>query len=389
MNPVDLVEFASDPAFCVDSEMRVTGWNDGVAELLGYTSVEAIGQKCSKILQAVYRTGEPLCSPLCEGMQCVTSGRKWGLGACQLRHKCGAAVNAGISSLVLPQEAGELNEPNSIAIFFLREITVAKREEAQAFPLRIFTLGQFGLAASEQGLHVAGWKRKQAALVLKCLLSNLDKPVHRETLIEWLWPNLDPRIGWQRLKVNISSLRSELRKGGVNSDIIETVGQSYLLRSSAVWVDADEFVKLVAAGWKLLKADNQSDALSRFEEAETLYRGDFFEDEPFAEWCVVERERLREGHLDMLAGLAACYADTGRYTEAARVCQKALSTDPCRENFVRTLMESLVKLNRPDWARAHFISWHRTLDNDYDLQPTEQTLEAYAELIGTNYSEAC
>ncbi len=387
IDATDLIEFASDPAFGLNSEMRVTGWNDGAEELLGYSPGDAVGKKCGAILQASYNTGEPLCSMLCEGRSCITSGEKWGIGSCKIRHKNGEMVNTGISSLVLPRDARNDNQDDTVAVIFLRQANGELNDASAEAPLRIFSLGQFGLAVSGKGLNVENWKRKQAARVLKCLVCHIDRPVHRERLIEWLWPEASSENGWQRLKVTISYLRGELRKGGARRDVIETVGQSYLLRRDAVWVDCEVFCTLVAAGHEQLKAGNLIDAQLRFEEAESLYRGDLFEDEPYVEWCAVERERLREIYLEMLTGMASCYSQLGKFVEASRICRTALSTDPSRENFVRGLMENLVSLERPDWARAYFISWRKSLEKEYGLQPTRETVLAYRQLTSASLAE--
>ncbi len=382
VNTSDLLEFASDPAFAMDANMRVVGWNKGAQDLLGYTDADTFGQPCGKILQGSYTTGEPLCSVLCEGCACISGGKKWGIGSCMIRHKNGEMIKIGISSLVLPQQARDGNKNEPVALIFLRQANDAISEEASTVPLRVFSLGRFGLAVAGKGLDVDNWKRKKAALVFKCLVSQLDKPVHRERLIEWLWPNTEPEGGWANLKVTISYLRGVLRAGGAGDNVIETLGQSYLLRGNSVTVDSDVFCTLVTEGWNQLKANNLVQAQAQFEQAENLYRGDFFEEEPYADWCAVERERLREIYLELLAGLARCYCETGHFMTASRVCRQALSSDPCRENFVRLLMECLVRLDRADWARAHFISWRRTLDQEYGLQPTDETLNAYREIVG-------
>ena len=378
----DLVRFASDPAFAVDDDMRVVGWNDGAAKLLGYSSAEATGQRCGQVLQAFYPTGEPLCSMLCEGRSCMAVGAKWNMSACRIRHKSGEMISAGISTLVMPLEARETGDGDAVAVIFLREANGAANVVTPISPLRIFALGQFGLAIGGEGLDVEGWKRKQAAVVLKCLVSQLGRPVHRERLIEWLWPEADETRGWQRLKVTMSFLRAKLRDGGAVADTIETVGQSYLLRRDAVWVDSDTFASLVTAGWGLLKEGELGQAQARFEEAESLYRGDYLEDEPYAEWCAEERARLREIHLELLAGMAKCYAEEGLFMEATRVCRTALANDPCRESFLRALLENLVNLGRPDWAAAHYATWCRSLNAEYGFQPTHETVQVYERLIG-------
>ncbi len=381
MKTTDLVDFASDPAFALNGEMRVVAWNAGAAALLGYSAAEALGQRCGQVLQAFYPTGEPLCSILCEGRACMAMGQKWSLAACRIRHRDGNMIPAGISTLVLPKEARTAADGDAVAVVFMRETGTETEAIAPVTPLRIFSFGQFGLAIAGEGLNVEGWKRKQAAVVLKILVSHLGRPVHRERLIEWLWPDADADRGWERLKVTISYLRGKLRAGGTIDDVIETVGQSYLLRRDAVWVDADAFASLVATGLDFLKDGNRAEARSRFEEAESLYRGDYLEDEPYAEWCAEEREHLREVHLELLAGMAKAYAAEGLYLEASRICRTALHHDPCRESFLRALLENLVNLGRPDWAEAHYASWCRSLDSEYGLQPTDETLRVYQQLL--------
>jgi two-component SAPR family response regulator len=172
-----------------------------------------------------------------------------------------------------------------------------------------------------------------------------------------------------------------LRAGGAREETIQTVGQSYLLQREAVWVDSDAFASLVAAGWGFLRIGKWRDAQARFEDARSLYRGDYFEDEPYADWCAVERERLREIYLELLAGMAKCHAEDGLFLEASQVCRLALQNDPCRESFLRALLESLIALGRPDWAEAQFTSWRRSLEEEYGLQPTDETLRAYRRLV--------
>jgi DNA-binding SARP family transcriptional activator len=377
----DLVEFSSDPAFSVDDDLRVIGWNTAAAELLGYSAAEVLGKKCGQVLQALYPTGEPLCSALCEGRSCIALGEKWGMSACRIRREGGEMVDAAISTLVLPQEARKVSESDTVALIFLRKLNSAADSDEPDLPMRVFTLGRFSLALAGHGLDVGSWRRKQSAVVLKCLVSQLGRPVHRERLIEWLWPNSDPERSWQRLKVAISFLRGVLRKGGAPSNCIETIGQSYLLRSDAVWIDSEEFCTLVAAGRKMLDDGNWSEAQKRFEEAESLYRGDYFEDEPYAEWCAQERERLHEIHLELLGGMARCYAESGDFAEAAQICRTAIVKDPCRESFIRALLTNLVALDRPASAKMQFLEWRQHLDENFGLQPTGETLRVYERLL--------
>lgn len=382
VNMIDLIAFASDPAFVVNGDMQVIGWNAGAEALMGYSSGEAIGQKCGRVLQAFYPTGEPLCSVLCEGRACLALGNKWSLGACRIRHRNGQMVSVGISTLVMPLEQRKQDLDESVAVIFLREINAASAEVANIQPLRIFTLGHFGLAIAGEGLDVDNWSRKKAVVLLKCLVSQLGRPVHRERLIDWLWPDADGEDGWKRLKVLISFLRTKLRAEDVPDGAIETVGQSYMLRRDSVWTDAEAFGSLVSKGLQLLKEERRSEAIDRFEEAESLYCGDYLEDSPYADWCAEERERLREIYLELQAGMVKCYADEEMFMEAVQICRSALALDPCRESFLRALLENLDSLGQSDWAEVQFAAWRCRLEADYGLEPTEETWRTYQRLVG-------
>ena len=381
LDAVSLVDYSSDAAFAVSNDMKVIGWNNAATELMGYTPADVLGQGCARVLQSTYVTGEPLCSAMCEGRACINEGNKWKAETCRIRHVDGHMLSVRISSLILPEEARSPEPGAAIAVFFLHENAGGPDETAVVQPMRIFSLGRFDLAVNGNGLDVDNWKRKQSVMLLKILVGQLGRPVHRERLIEWLWPDGDADSGWKRLKVVVSYLRDRLRTGGAPDDVIETIGETYSLRRDAVWIDSEHFVSLVSAGTKLLKENRAVEAQARFEEAASLYRGDYLEDIPYAGWCVEERSRLLEVRLELLASLVKCYEELGLYMEAVQACRTALTSDPCRENFARSLMTNLIRLGRADWAEREFVAWRQLLEEEYALEPTGETLKTWQQLV--------
>ena len=244
MHAIDLVRFSSEAAIAIDEKMNIVGWNSGAEGLLGYTPGEATGRHCGDVLQAVYSSGEPLCSASCQGMSCFMRGEPWSVQSCRLRHKNGEMMSAAISTLVMPAESEYRSDGDAMVVVFLHEAGLALKEPLVSTPLRIYTLGHFCLSVAGEGLAADKWKRRKAVDLLKCLVTHLGRPLHRERLIEYLWPDADMTSGWERLKVVISFLRKQLRDGGLREEVVETVDKSYLLRRDAVWVDADTFEKL-------------------------------------------------------------------------------------------------------------------------------------------------
>ena len=375
-----LVEGASDAAFAIDDHHQVIAWNQSAEKLFGYTPDEVIGRRCAEVLQSVLPGGEPLCMPDCEVFRCIHDGKSKGVPCCKARTKNGAWVNISYSSIVMPGQIQEQPSGAAVAVVLLHEKENRLMQGSKQGLLQIFTLGKFALAANGCGLEIEKWKRRQAVTLLKILVTHLDRPVHRERILDCLWPDVDEERGWGRLKVTMYYLHTQLRTSGAGDDAIQTVGNAYLLRRDAVWVDWENFEKLVTEGRALQAKERIDEALRCYDEAQFLYRGDYLEQDVFADCFAEERERLGEIHMELLTRKAECHAQRGEYVEAVQVCRKALVQDPCRESFHCLLMRYLVQLGRVDWAIAQFRHCQTVLAREFGVDPMPETQRLYREI---------
>jgi len=382
MNKVpDVVDLASDAAFAINGHCQVVAWNRRAEQLLGHTEGEVVGQHCGSILQAVLPGGEPLCSPTCELFHCFQNCRPGGVQSCRMRRKNGDWLTVRYSSLVTSKQSRELHDDSVFAVIFLQD---QEGQLVHALPqqtLRVFTLGNFGLTVGGNSIALDKCVRKQSVTLLKYLITQAGRPIHRERILGCLWPEADTCRGWDRLKVTISYLRIQLRNIGMGEDTLTTVGKAYLLRQDAIQVDAEAFEKLIAEGRTLQSQQRNDDALRCYTEADYLYRGDYLEEEIFADWCAEERERLRELNLEMLADMVQCYAERGDYAEAARLCRKALVHEPCRETYHRSLMECLARLGHTGQAMAQYRACQRVLARELGVDPMPETQRIYQHIM--------
>ena len=380
----ELIEFSSDAALAIDNERRVAAWNHKTEQLFGYSATEVIGKHCGDVLRSTLYKGEPLCAPDCEIYNCFLNHQPFSAGGCRIRHKDGNWVTVNLSSLIMPDQPLSSDGGSVVVIVFFRNLEMQPDSPPLGQKLQIFTLGRFYLALAGQQIPTAKWKRKQAVTALKYLVAHLGRPVHREILMEFLWPDDDQRRTWKRLKVIIHSLRHELRAAGLPEDIIETTSESYALRREVVWVDSSVFELSVAEGKALQYQQQWDSALHRYEHARQLYEGDYLEEDVYADWCMVQREQLREIFLSLLAGMADCHGELGHYSEAAQVCRTALVFDPGRESFYRALMEHLVRLDRADWAIAEYQKCQKFLKREFDMEPMPETERLYRQILKTH-----
>lgn len=375
-----LVELASDAAFAIDGNARIVAWNERAAAFLGYLPAEALHQRCSQILQAVLPSGASLCGPRCAGRRCFEHGAPFATTACCVRHKDGRWLPADIGTLVAPASCGR-PAPRTIAVVLLHPHTEGVSAGPADGVLQIRTFGRFGLQARGRQLRVDRWHRRHALALLKLLITHRHETLHREHLIERLWPDASERSGRERLKVTTYFLREQLRLAGLSGDIIARADSAYALRRGAVWLDCEAFDGLYDEGRRHAQRGRRKDALACFERAAQLYQGDYLSDELYADWCAEERERLRESYHDVLGHIIDGYLDRGDLEEAAVICRRGLVHEPCREGFHRALMTCLAGLGQRDRAIAHYDHCRQVLRAELGVEPSPETQRLYRKLL--------
>src|SRR5574341_1890455 len=139
--------------------------------------------------------------------------------------------------------------------------------------LRIFLLGQFAVERNGVLLPPEVWRRRRPADLLKVLALAPDRAMHREELIDKLWPDKDLNSGANNLHRGLYDLRQILSGPWVYVD------KGVVRLSRTAWVDVAVFEASVAA----------SDPAS-LHTAVTLYGGDLCPDDPYAETFQIRRE---------------------------------------------------------------------------------------------------
>lgn len=379
----ELVALSSRPALAVDAAQRVVAINLAAEELLGYHRDEALAMTCDRLLQGVEPDGAKLCSKNCKTIAGFMQCRPYASPKCFLRRKDGSRLHADLSSIAVRRPDGDTGgdaADGAIALIFIADGEQSTRNEPADDKLHIHTLGRFSISLHGCCLALEHWPRKQAVQLLKFLVVNVGRPIHRERLAEHLWPDADEQTGWSRLKVTISFLRQRLREAGHN-EIIKTTDASYLLRSDSVWIDHLAFEEFIRKGRAHQSAGEIADAIHCFEEARQLYRGDFMEADVYADWCAEDRERLFELYVETLNTLAELHYDVGEFAVAAQECHAALVREPCRERVHRLLIRSLIALQRPDSALRQYGQCERILKTELGVPPAAETMAVISSLL--------
>jgi DNA-binding SARP family transcriptional activator len=254
--------------------------------------------------------------------------------------------------------------------------------------LQAHCFGRFRVALDGVEIPPSRFKRQKSLTLLKLLAAHRGRPFRREALMELLWPEAEPGLSSNHLRVVLHDLRRalepDLRRGQPSAFIASRGDLVYVDPASCWWVDVEELERLAGVLDAEVARGRIDEALAAGRAAVALYTGDFLEDEPYDDWCLAERERLRERYLDLLLRLSGLLAGRALLAEAVDVCRLALAADPLRERTHRLLMELLWQHGDRDAALRQYESCRRMLRDELDVAPDQETQTRYRAILGSD-----
>ncbi|HEX8629388.1 MAG TPA: BTAD domain-containing putative transcriptional regulator, partial [Catenuloplanes sp.] len=262
----------------------------------------------------------------------LAAGARCGTGRPDLR---GLAAHCGLP----PSVARRWSGPSEL-------VAVQVTEPA---PVDITCFGGFRMHLAGRPVDLSA-VRPRTRTALRLLAMQAGRPVHRETLIEALWPDLPPAAATRNLHVTLSSLRTFLEPGSPrgHSGLVARSGDAYRLAlpeggSSDV---ADFHAAVATARHARLAGDTVAvhDALRR---AVLAYAGDLLPEDGPAEWVVHERETLRHQAADAAVGLATVVLAAGRVQEAVAAAERCVQIDRYCDAAWRLLADGYDRLRNP------------------------------------------
>ncbi len=210
--------------------------------------------------------------------------------------------------------------------------------------LRLRCLGGFALTIDSRPIDEAAAKPMERAL-LHVLAMRPGEQVHREALIEALWPEADPDAGLHRLQVAISALR-RLTAGapGCPSGLLVREGNSYRL---ALPDDADcdlwEFQAQLRRAAAARSSDDPLGEEAGLDAALRLYPGPLLPGDGPADWVVGQRAAVQGQAADAAVRLTVLRLERGEHRAAVEAARAGLGLDRYRDELWKLLIEAAVR----------------------------------------------
>ncbi len=225
--------------------------------------------------------------------------------------------------------------------------------------VRLTCLGEFRLSVA--GVPV-DWRalRPRARSLLMRLAMEYGRAVHRERLVDDLWPDATLNAGIRSLQVAASSVRQCLVAAGLPEDSIRREASAYALQLPGCVDEFGEFQRLVRQASREDASGRMRQALRCRLDALDLYAGELLPEVGPAEWVVHERERLRVAAALVGAEAARLAYEFADFDTALRAAQRSLQLDPFHDPSWTLLAElheqlgdhSAAEMTRREHARV-------------------------------------
>jgi DNA-binding SARP family transcriptional activator len=242
--------------------------------------------------------------------------------------------------------------------------------EKWPWPVKVYTLGRFGLVVDGKVLPSARKTRQKPLLLLNALIALGGREVPEEQLSEILWPDADGDLAHQSLAKTLERLREML---GDDRAVLLRDGRLTLNNRHCrvdVWELERTLGRADAARKPGAHAPDGGEVARFAERAIALYRGTFLFGETFCSCIVTYRERLRSKFLRMVVQAGRHWEKAGEWEKAIACYQKGLEVEPVSEEMCRGLISCNVRMGRAAEAHAIYQRCCKTLTTVLGVSPS-------------------
>jgi predicted ATPase/DNA-binding SARP family transcriptional activator len=246
---------------------------------------------------------------------------------------------------------------------------------AETLSWRIYLLGGFRVAFGVESIADDAWRRRKASTLIKLLALAHGHRLHREQLMETLWPDQTPAAAANSLYQVVHVARQALDSVHAQGSTCLQFERDHLCLcpDTPLWIDVEA---LDAAA---LDARRSAEP-SAYRAALVLYTGDLLPDDRYDDWAGARRTALRLTYLALLTDLARLYEARGDAAQAIETLQRVLAADPAHETAHRSLMRLYSQAGDRQQALRQYQALRETLRRELDAEPDVASLALYREI---------
>jgi DNA-binding SARP family transcriptional activator len=242
----------------------------------------------------------------------------------------------------------------------MRERAKGTSERLEAIRIRL--LGGFQVTVGARTIEDGAWRLRKAANLVKLLALAAGNRLHREQVMDTLWPELGISAASNNLRQTVHTARRTLDPT-MGSHYLASRDESLVLcPESSLWVDVDAFEEAA-------RTARRSHEPALYRAALDLYTGELLPTDRYEEWAEEPRRRLQETHLSLLLGLAHLHEELADYDSAIEALRRVVSEEPTREEAHAGLMRLYALVGKDGEALAQYGRLEETLSRALGTEP--------------------
>lgn len=249
--------------------------------------------------------------------------------------------------------------------------TTAREPEA----VRIGLLGGFRVSVGSTTIEEGAWRLRKAASLVKLLAMAKGHRLHRERVMDLLWPDLGAKAASNNLRGALHVVRRTF--GSHTSSASRYLelqrDQLILCPSGELWVDVEAFEEAAANA-------RRSRSPAAYRAAIELYTGELLPGDRYEEWTEGRREALRQMYLSLLTELAGLFEEREEYERGIEALRRVLSEEPAREEAHVTLMRLYTLSGQRQEAILQYERLRKSLALALDAEPGAESRRLYEQI---------
>jgi predicted ATPase/DNA-binding SARP family transcriptional activator/DNA-binding CsgD family transcriptional regulator len=257
---------------------------------------------------------------------------------------------------------------------------VARAGGLDAEDLYVQLLGGFRVSIGTRAIEESEWRLRKASTLIKLLALAPGHRLHREQILEVLWPDLEPDASLNNLHAVLHFTRRVLvPPPSAGSRVLQLQGGTLSLSpAGALKVDVELFE--AAANWAR-RGRRPTDYRAALE----LYAGELLPNDRYEDWATHRREELHHLYLSLLIDLAAVYEGQGEFAAATEPLRQAVRIEPAHEEAQRALMRVYAQAGQRQQALRQYRYLRRVLRRELDDEPDAATERLHEEITSGRF----
>jgi predicted ATPase/DNA-binding SARP family transcriptional activator len=242
--------------------------------------------------------------------------------------------------------------------------------------LGIQLLGAFSVWVAGDQVPDSAWRLRRSKSLIKLLALAPERRLHREQLLELLWPGEDPAANslHQVLYTARRALGPEAGERLVlRDDVVALAGAD-------LWIDVDAFERAAADA-------RRQRTIEAYRAACDLHVGELLPEDRYEDWTTARRESLRETYLALFVEQAELQSQAGDALGAIATLQRAIVDAPLHELAHRALMRLFAADGRRQQALTQYQQLRDALRRELEADPDPETRALYREILAAQHEE--